>query len=178
MWPFDRRQRLRRKILLGTLSKYLSPEAIDSLVQNPIRPGRDLRAAEIDFLVLQVRDDVLEDVPKLLESPFRIVMDFDGTIWSVMSSVVNVVFGIPVGDGKDDHADRCARAAARLVEELGSNVRVVFGTAKGLHGAMGSEQRLVYGAVVPNFASILERLIKLEFGRLTRISCVMDEAGQ
>jgi hypothetical protein len=170
MWPFDRREQ--RKCIVQAFSKYLSPEMIDSLVRDPsrlARTGRDLRTAEIDFLVLQVCDDVLEDVPKHLEAAFDIVMDFDGTIVSTMSSVMDVAFGIPIRGDMRSHADECAGAAARLVAELGSNVRVVFGRANGLYGIMGGEQRVVYGTVVPNFTPVPKTLIATEFGRSVRI---------
>lgn len=53
--------------------------------------------------------------------------------------------------------------------ELGSNIRLVHGTAAGLVGNIGSAQRFHYGPLLPGFARYLTALTALEFGRSAAI---------
>lgn len=163
MWPFHgRKRRARRKAL--QLARYLSPELIEALANAPDAPPR-LQQATIPYIILQVRDDDLAQVPDYLDRASDAVLEAGGTILSIMSSVVAVAFGLPVRSTDDGIVQR-DQAVARPRSDLGSSVRAIFGHAGGLYGAMG-RQRMTYGALLPGFGGRLERLLRLEFGTLT-----------
>jgi hypothetical protein len=165
MWPFhNRKERARRKVLLP-FARYLSPEVIEALVSTPDALLPELQQAAIPYIILQVRDDDLAQVPDYLDRASGAVLDAGGTILSVMSSVMAVAFGIPVRAPELDGVARRDQAVARLRSDLGSNVRAIFGRADGLYGTIGT-QRMTYGALLPGFGGSLERLLRLEFGSL------------
>ena len=62
-------------------------------------------------------------------------------------------------------SDQRAKCVARLMTELGSNIRLVHGTAAGLIGNIGSQERFHYGVLLPGFARYLTALTALEFGQ-------------
>ena len=163
MWPFDSRKEREQRTLLQSFSRYLSPEMIEDLVKRPERLRPNLQPAMIPYIILQVRDDDLARVGGLLDQAFEAVMDADGAIMSVMSSVVTAAFGMPVRVPDDEAIAQRDKAMARLRGDLGPNVRTVFGCADGLYGGVGT-RRMSYQALIPDFSTPLERLLRLEFG--------------
>ena len=150
--------------MLRALSPYRTQEMVEKLVRMPDRLLPALEQAMIPYIILQVRDDDLARVPGCLEKAFEATLSAGGTIVSVMSSVVMVVFGIPIRIPDDQSIAQRDQAVALLGGGLGADVRMVFGRADGQYGNVGSAQRLSYGALVPHFARSLERLLGLEFG--------------
>jgi len=53
---------------------------------------------------------------------------------------------------------------AALLDQLGPNVRVVYGHGERLRGAIGSQTRFAYGTVLKDFGKMLESLFQVEFG--------------
>ena len=77
---------------------------------------------------------------------------------------------LQVRDDPEKDRDHRAKSVARLVTELGRNIRLVYGTVDGLLGDYGGEQRLVYGPLLPDFQRYVTALTALEFGRSAEIS--------
>jgi hypothetical protein len=163
MWPFYSRKERRRREMLSTFSAYLTPEMVEKLARTPEQILPHLQQAMIPYIILQVRDDDLGKVPGYLDQAFEAVLDAGGTIMSVMSSVIVVVFGIPVRIPDGESIAQRNRAVARLLSDLGPNVRAIFGGAECPYGNMGT-RRMNYGALIPDFSRNLATLLKLEFG--------------
>ena len=162
MWPF-KRWRERAKIRAAFRS-YLADEVVDELVNNP-RPLRlDLQPASICFILLQVRDDPVTAVQDHMAKAIDIIQRRGGVI-DVMASMVLVIFGFPLREDSEKSSDQRAKSIARLMTELGSDIRLVYGTADGLVGNYGSLQRINYGALLPGFARYMTALTALEFGQ-------------
>jgi len=150
-------------------SRYVSPDVVDKLLREP---PRDLKRAErrtISFVVFHVRDDDIENVQKQFERALPIVTEGDGLVEHVAASLVIATFGgLPQNESAAD--DNRVRVAARLMSELGPELRLVHGSASGLVGNFGTDTALHYGSVLPNFSQILERLLNLEFGQSAEMS--------
>jgi hypothetical protein len=164
MWPFYSRKEHQRRALLRPFSPYLSPEMIETLVRNPDALLPSVQHGLIPYIILQVRDDDLGQVPGYLDQAFEAALDSGGAILSVMSSVVAVTFGIPIRDPDSESIDQCNQAVARLLKDLGPNVRVISGRVNGLYGVLGSAHRVSFQALIPDFGKSLESLLGLEFG--------------
>lgn len=54
---------------------------------------------------------------------------------------------------------------ARLLTELGSNVRLIHGSADGLLGSLGSPPGIHYRPMLPDLARCVSALVTLEFGQ-------------
>jgi hypothetical protein len=83
-----------------------------------------------------------------------------------------VTFGqtVDVMNGtSDENIDQRAELVARLLGELGPNIRIISGRADGLLGMMGTKQRFTFGPIIPNFGDHLQTLTKLPYGNSAEI---------
>jgi hypothetical protein len=77
--------------------------------------------------------------------------------------------GHPISEELEKSNDQRAKSVARLVTELGANIRLVHGTAAGLVGNVGSQSRFHWGPLLPGFARYVNALTALEFGQSAEI---------
>src|SRR4030095_6844775 len=125
MWSFKRWRERRR--WRSALTQHLANEVVDELVNrtgpNPPTPER----TTLCFILLQVRDDPVDQAPAHLAMAFDIIQRRDGMVWGLASSMAIATFGLPFSDDPERDNGQCAKSVARLVAELGHNVRVIHG---------------------------------------------------
>jgi len=167
MWPFKRRRDEAKLRAEGT--RRLADEVADELVRNPRPPQMGLSPASIRFILLQVRDEPVEQAAVNAAKAIDLIERRNGMVTDVMSSMVLAVFGLPESEDAEKDRDQQAKSVARLVAELGQDVRLVHGTAGGLAGTFGSPQHVHYGPLLPGFARYLTALMALEFGQSAEI---------
>ena len=165
MWSLQRWRR--RKKLRSAFSQYVASEVIDELINKP--SGTAPQPAELCFILLQVRDDPVDQVPAHIAKAYDIIMRRQGAVWGVMSSMALATFGMPFSDDPEKDHDQRAKSVARLVTELGSDIRLVHGTVDGLIGRYGGETRSVYGPLLPEFQHYVSALTALEFGQSAQV---------
>ena len=166
MWPFKRRRE--QKELRALFKRYLADEVADELLKNPRGLRLETQRADISFILLQVRDDPVDQAQAHIAYAMDIIMRRGG--WcDVMSSLVLSVFGLPFSEDAEKSNDQRAKSVARLVTELGTNIRLVHGAAEGLIGNYGSPQRFHYGPLLPGFARYTTALSALEFGQSAEV---------
>jgi len=156
-----------RRQLRSTFSQYIASEVIDELVSKPKPYRATPQPTRLCFILLQVRDEPVGQAPAHLVKAFDIIQRRDGMVWSVMSSVALATFGMPFSDDPERDQDQRAKSVARLVAELGRDIRLIHGTVDGLLGDYGSENRRHYGPLLPFFQRHLNALTALEFGQAT-----------
>src|SRR5437764_566300 len=152
---------IERAYIKRTFLKYVSPKVVDELIREPDKSALGSQRRQISFIVFQLRDDDVENVQRQLERALPIVRE-GGGIFDMSSSLVMATFGIPLREESVDFEANRALVASRLMSELGSEIRLVHGSVSGLAGNFGIDTWLHYGAVLPNFGAILERLVELE----------------
>jgi adenylate cyclase len=167
MWPFKRWRE--RAEVRAAFMKYLSPELVDRLSRNPDRVRLEVARADICFILLQVRDDPVDQVSAHIAHAMDIIIQCDGTVCDIMSSMVLAIFGLPLREDPEKSSDQRAKSVARLVTELGTNIRLVYGTTEGLVGNYGSSDRFHWGPLLPGFARYMTALMALEFGQSAEI---------
>ncbi|HKP22489.1 MAG TPA: hypothetical protein VJV39_01385 [Dongiaceae bacterium] len=167
MWPFKRWRE--RAEVRAAFMKYLAPDLVARLASSsgPLRP--QVERADLCFILLQVRDDPADQVPAHLARAFDIVLRQNGTICDIMCSMVTVVFGHPIPEAPERSNDHRAESVARLMSELGANIRLVHGTTEGLIGNVGSPHRFHWGPLLSGFARYITALTALEFGQSAEI---------
>ena len=170
MWPFKCWRE--RAEVRAAFTKYLADEVADELLNNPRSPRLETQRADISFILLQVRDDPLDQVQAHMANAIDIVLRRNGTVCDIMSSMAMAIFGHPISEDLDKSSDQRVKSVARLVTELGTNVRLVHGTTEGLVGNVGSPHRLTYGALLPGFARYMTALTALEFGQSAEIAAI------
>ena len=68
-----------------------------------------------------------------------------------------------------NRSDQHAKTVARLMAELGPDIRLVYGTADGLVGNSARRQHMHYGPLLPGFERHLSALTALEFGQSAEV---------
>src|SRR5690348_11350840 len=158
MWSLQRWRR--RKRMRTAFSQYVANEVFDELINKPSDAAP--QPTELCFILLQVRDDPVDQLPAHLAKAFDIIMRRQGAVWGVMSSMALATFGLPFSDDPEKDHDQRAKSVARLVTELGPDIRLIHGTVDGLIGRYGGEGRSVYGPLLPNFQRYVGALTALE----------------
>jgi hypothetical protein len=170
MWPFDRKKR-RVESELRRFASYLSPDAVKALADGSPREPASERG-EIPFVLLQVRDDKAEHVERHLARAMARVRE-SGGVADMMSSLVFVIFGFPrdawASMPEKPSIENGRRLSTALLQEMGADVKVLYGTATGLVGNLGGSHNLHYGAAIPNFGALVAKLVQLEFGKVERV---------
>lgn len=164
MWPF-KLWRERAKVR-AAFSRYLPDDLIDELVKRPAAIPSPPQPVQLCFILLQVRDDPLDQVPAHLSKAIDVIMRRDGMLWDVMSSIALATFGLPISDDPGKDRDQRSKVVARLVTELGSDIRLLDGDVGGFLANCGSPSRFHYGPLLPDFRRYLSALTALEFGHV------------
>ncbi|MEZ5831098.1 MAG: hypothetical protein R3D05_07950 [Dongiaceae bacterium] len=167
MWPFKRRRAHAK--LRAAYTRHLADEVIDELIKGPRPLDAAPQPARLCYILLQVRDDPVEQVPALMSQAIDIIVRRNGSVWGVTSSLALASFGPPFSDDPERDLDQRTKSIARLLTELGPNVRIVYGNADGLLGNCGSANRPHFGPVLPDLARHLAALMALDFGQSAEV---------
>jgi hypothetical protein len=157
-------------VIRQAFAAYVSPKVINQMIRDPLQKPKGPERRDVSFILFQVRDDDAENVQKQLERALPIVTEGGGVILDMMSSLVLAVFGLFPGKEPGVLEDNRALVAARLMSELGADIRLVHGSSPGLVGNFGTGARINYDSVLPKFGKLLERLLKLDYGQSAEIS--------
>ena len=167
MWPFKGWRE--RAEVRAAIMKYLAPALVDRLSSQPDELRLKVERADICFILFQVRDDPVDQVPAHMAHAMDIIVRRNGTVCDIMSSMVLAIFGHPISEELEKSNDQRAKSVARLVTELGANIRLVHGATEGLVGNYGSPDRIHWGPLLPGFAQYVNALTALEFGQSAEI---------
>jgi hypothetical protein len=78
-----------------------------------------------------------------------------------------VVFGLPAPWSSS--AGRRTELAARLIADLGTDVKVVTGAADALYGNFGNKYRFTYSVAIEGFGTVLAALARTDYGHAMEI---------
>jgi class 3 adenylate cyclase len=113
-------------------------------------------------MIVQVRDDNLNELAKYIEKALDIIQHHNGIVDGVMASVIMVTFGSP--EKLAENELNCAELAENLRRELSSNVRFLYGRKLCCSGSIISGRVITCGTYMPGFVEHLAELNKLNFG--------------
>jgi hypothetical protein len=103
-------------------------------------------------------------LPKVIDAIF----DHNGTLGTVLNvSLVFGFFGAPFPEA--DTAENRLGAVAAMQRDLGERIRITHGQCMALVGNFGTERRMVWDALIPNFSLVLEKLLATPFGSAVEI---------
>jgi hypothetical protein len=155
---FFEKRRVRR-----AFEKLVDPVHIESLLpdgveQQPLKPGR------IELILAFVRGESPPQVSERIAQVTDLALAHEAMIHDVIGALVIVAFGThPASPPESGSRPLLVRA---LREQLGGDIKIVHGAADGHYGLFGSEARMSYTFLVPQFDCILAALSQLEFGAI------------
>lgn len=159
MWPFNRK----RRESLAQFAKFIPPEVIEEILAHPEEEWPPARKLFIGHIVIQARDDDLPDLERLIPKIIDGVRQHQGLIEQHTLSLVIAFFGAPAPTSVNP-ATLCQEAANALVENLGSEIKIVYGSGEALVGNWGHPQFSIYGARFPAFSQRLQKLCEMSYG--------------
>ncbi len=171
MWPFSRWRIARQKAYIRkAFGRFLSSALIEQLASRPgSLPLMSLENRKIIFALVQIRDDDRGDIAGRLRQAVEIAGKGDGMI-DFMPPLVLVSYGYPLDGAADDWRHDRGQVLQQLLQNCGSDLRIVFGEADGLVGMLGSDQRFHYAAAIPGFGGAMQKLMTLEFGKAVEVT--------
>jgi len=202
VWMVDvlvgRTERLRRKFVQGAFSRYVSPEVVRQLVEDPERLAIASGRQEAAFIFTDVAGftQLSEQLPSdrltailndYLEGACRIIFAQGGTVDKFIGDAIMVMFNVPLPQA--DYVERALNCAIEL-DRFGETFRarqhalgIPFGSTRiGLHcgiatiGNFGSQARVDFTALgdTVNIAARAESVNKYFGTRVCCTSAVVD----
>lgn len=170
MWPFTRTTQSEEDRLRELFGGRVSEGVLAQVLARSQAERRPPQPWHFAYVLLQVRDAELDKLPERLSSAIEILTRRDGFVADMMSSVVLCVFGLPlIDEDPETSRNQQAKAVARLVSELGTDVRLIYGVVQGLAGDVGGPSSPSFGVLLPDVASKLKALFALEFGKAAQV---------
>ena|ERR1017187_1844019 len=153
---FMERRRVRK-----VFGKVVDPEMVESLLRDGAEP-QPLKHGHIEFVLAFVRGDGPAQVSERVARVAEIAITHGGTVHDIVGALVVVAFGtVPAAPPQSGSRASLVHA---LIEELTSDVKVVHGAADGHYGLFGSNARISFTFLVPQFDQALGSLSRLPFG--------------
>jgi adenylate cyclase len=174
-----------RRMMQGTLSKYLSPTVTQHLIDSGVNPTAEVgKWREISILFSDIRgftslsetiapDFLVRILNEYLGEMTDLIFERDGTLDKFIGDAVMAFWGAPLDDA--DHARKSVNTAVQMVRALDAfnerhrtdgypQLKIGIGvhTGKAIVGNIGSNKRLDYTIIGDNvnLASRLEGLTK------------------
>ena len=145
------------------VSNILSPALMQAAQDAGEHPQEMLQPEPMHFqyVVVHIRDAEPEEIPKVVTRVVDTCVSHRAVICDATPLLLVGYIGLP--NAKYDSVEDRISLVAALLAENGSSVRVAHGQCNGLAGLFGSQRRMDYGAIIPNFSAILKKFLDIEF---------------
>lgn len=167
-WKEQYKKRRTRRLLIKAFGNVLPSEAIDGIVHGNT-PAPFPSEGTYQILLFQVRDDDLEAIPDYLARAMKAVRTSNASVDEIMHSFGYAVFGSYDDGFVNTDTGQAAAAADRLVEELGLNVKAVYGAVNGGYSYTKAPFAFLRG-LFPHLDVVFLDLIRLDYGATAAFS--------
>ena len=152
---------LEKRRVRKAFEKLVAPETIESLLRDGAQP-QQLKQGRIEFVLAFVRGESPAQVSERTARVADVAVTHGATVHDLIGALVIVAFGThPASSPVSGSRSSLVQA---LREQLVSDVKIVHGAADGHYRLFGSETRMSYSFLVPQFDQILGALSRLQFG--------------
>ena len=198
------RSRLRlyeqKHLLRDTISRYVSPEMCEEILQNPALLQLGGRRQEVTVLFADIKgftamsanmspEEVVEVLNLFFTEMVDLVFEYQGTLDKYVGDALMAVFGVPVPlPDAANRAVQCALAMQRRLAELQAQgrtpiqgMRLGMNTGEAIVGNIGSDKRMDFTVIgdAVNVAARLQELAKeLEADTLVSEATYRQVEGQ
>lgn len=146
-------------------SKSIGKKQLDKISANKDEKEFGYEEGLIYYILFQVKEESYKEIRQLIEKSINIIIEYDGIISNMMSSVVLVYFML-----NDEKAiEKQVKLSSHLIDILGNNIKIVYGNANGAVGLLGSTKRLQHVPIIPNMTIAINELIQLEYGKFIKV---------
>lgn len=131
---------------------------------------RSIRTRRLNCLLSQVRDRTPEEIRLNVERAVNIYAHNHGVILDMLSSIQLVVFGLT--EASEDQRRNWKAASKELIASLRADIRVVAFEGDIAYGNIGTDTRMNYTVLLPEFDRLLAALLATEFGQVNKLGTV------
>jgi len=153
---FLEKRRIRR-----VFEKLVDPEHGKKVLRDGLGRPR-LSRARIEFVVAFVRGDNPAQVAERIGRVTDVAITQNAIVHELIGALVITAFG--TRSGSQPESDCRVSLVRALQQELAGDIKIVHGAADGHYGLFGSERRMSYSFLVPEFDRVLGNLSRLGFG--------------
>jgi hypothetical protein len=152
---------LQKRSVRKTFGKVVDPETVQALLQEGAkRPV--IKYGRVEFVLAFVRGDDPSQISAHMAKVADLAVAQGAVVHDLVGGLVIVAFGtLPANSAEPGSRSSLIHA---LLEQLPRDVKIVHGAADGHYGLFGSDTRLSYTFLVPEFDRALGTLSRLEFG--------------
>lgn len=126
-------------------------------------PDVPMRNKIIHLLVIQVKDDNLDEVEALITSAVEILMQKDFVISFTAGSLITAFLGFPSKE-PENPVEICRQTVRELTDNHRQKFKVLYASVPGRIGIYGHPKLATFGPLVPRFDLILKQLVELSYG--------------
>ena len=163
---FKNTNKNKEKYLRNIFSKYIEPEKINSILNNPNNILNNLNEKEVDFIIIKIDEKKLIKNLKLFSSAIEIVLP-SGCV-DIVANLIFVYLNIPMKISNDSKTR--IQLVDELLNKLNDSISLAHGNKKCRYGSYGSEKRMNYGVLIPEISNIIAKLDKLPNGKAIEIN--------
>jgi len=153
---FFERRRLRRQ-----LAEYIDPKRVESFIRDGFPHGSP-KPGHLEFVIAYVRGEGPDQISERMSRVAELASAHNAIVDHLVSGLVVLVFGTHPGFSSEPGARSSLVQALR--EQLAGDVKIVHGATDGHYGLFGSDSRMSYTFLIPQFDRVLGTLSELEFG--------------
>ena len=155
------------KETLDILSKYITDDALDKIKKGELPPKPLPQNGNITYLIVQMKDDTVAKTSSIIKKVIKIIMKNDGFAACYLSSFVIATFGFPFNDDEDAYT-LCKNTCEMLINDLKSEIKILYGVDEGIFDDWGEADLAVYGPIISNVSEKIDMLLKLDFGKYSK----------
>ncbi len=143
-------------------SKYVRPELVEAMKSPTFNPRlNELSAADVNFVLIAV-DGLPNEVGQKLGRIAEITVDCGWYVDCLFSNFAVLVDG-PIPMTKSSFESR-ATLLGKLKKAFPSDIKTVHGRIRTPWGSYGGERRTTFGAMLPDFTTMVARLDREAYG--------------
>jgi hypothetical protein len=165
-----RQERRVRKLF----SELVSPEIVKQIMEDKSDEAFDFsnfKEAKVEYALVFIRGDG----PVQICERVGIVCDIGIAHSAMVDSVLGALVVMTVGSPVCKEGDRSA-LISELKEKLGPDLKIVHGSSPGHFGLVGSQQRMSFTFIIPNFDAVLGCLDEIRFGEVRELINLGNQA--
>jgi hypothetical protein len=144
---------------------YINPEMLAMFLSEPAPEISAPDVKHFQFVVILLDDTNPEQVPRTANAVTATLLQYCANISNVSPTLFVALLGVPNPEGNSPEVRR--ELIHALLRENGKRIRIAHGECDAPAGMFGSHGRWTYGAVIPNFATLLSTLLQTHPGTAT-----------
>lgn len=152
--------------LRNIFGKYISKEVANEILDESTSSKYfEIHETTKDFCIIKIIDNNITNSPILIKNIYDFIQNYDSiVIDTCFSSMILLYFGLPSISA--DYKNERITFSKDLINKFGKSVSIIHGSNKCTHGIIGNSSRMSYTILIPEFNSIILKLLSAEYGQI------------